>query len=181
MTTGFPHDHRSRHLPQTCPAQAHRGGLGRRAPLLHRAEDLHRWPHRGHRREGQAPPQKRADYLLRYTRDFTIAVVEAKAEYKTAGEGLQQAKDYAEILGLKFAYATNGHGIVEFDYLTGQERCWIASRRPTSSGSAGKPDSRSATAVAQVASDPGTPPQRQDPSLLPGNRHQPHGAGHPAG
>ena len=35
------------------------------------------------------------------------------------GDGLQQAKDYAEILGLKFAYATNGHGIVEFDYLTG--------------------------------------------------------------
>lgn len=70
--------------------------------------------------------QKRADYLLRYTRDFTIAVVEAKAEYKTAGEGLQQAKNYAEILGLKFAYSTNGHGIVEFDYLTGQERLLIA-------------------------------------------------------
>ena len=29
-------------------------------------------------------PQKRADYLLCYTRDFPIAVVEAKAEYKTA-------------------------------------------------------------------------------------------------
>lgn len=26
-------------------------------------------------------PQKRADYLLRYTRDFPIAVIEAKAEY----------------------------------------------------------------------------------------------------
>ena len=56
-------------------------------------------------------PQKRADYLLRYTRDFSIAVVEAKPDYKTPGEGLQQAKDYAEILGLKFAYSTNGHGI----------------------------------------------------------------------
>jgi type I restriction enzyme R subunit len=67
-------------------------------------------------------PQKRADYLLQYTRDFTIAVVEAKAAYKTPGTGLQQAKDYAEVLGLKFAYATNGHGIVEFDYLTGLER-----------------------------------------------------------
>ena len=39
---------------------------------------------------------KRADYLLRYTRDFPIAVVEAKAEYKNAADGLQQAKDYAE-------------------------------------------------------------------------------------
>jgi type I restriction enzyme, R subunit len=67
-------------------------------------------------------PQKRADYLLQYTRDFTIAVVEAKAAYKSPGTGLQQAKDYAEVLGLKFAYATNGEGIVEFDYTTGLER-----------------------------------------------------------
>ena len=67
-------------------------------------------------------PQKRADYLLRYRRDFTIAVVEAKKEYRTAGDGLQQAKDYANILGLKFAYATNGHEIIEFDFLAGQER-----------------------------------------------------------
>ena len=67
-------------------------------------------------------PQKRVDYLLRYTRDFAIAVVEAKASYKSAGDGLQQAKDYAELLDLKFAYATNGQDIVEFDYLTGQEK-----------------------------------------------------------
>jgi type I restriction enzyme R subunit len=66
--------------------------------------------------------QKRADYRLRYTRDFALAVVEAKASYKTAGEGLQQAKDYAEILDLKFAYATNGKAIIEFDFLTGVER-----------------------------------------------------------
>lgn len=66
--------------------------------------------------------QKRADYLLRYTRDFLIGVVEAKAAYKSPADGLQQAKDYAEVLGLKFAYSTNGHGIVEFDFLTGQER-----------------------------------------------------------
>lgn len=66
--------------------------------------------------------QKRADYLLRYTRDFMIAVVEAKAAYKSPGDGLQQAKEYAEILGLKFAYSTNGHGIIESDYLTGQEQ-----------------------------------------------------------
>jgi type I restriction enzyme R subunit len=66
-------------------------------------------------------PQKRADYLLRYRRDFPIAVVEAKAAYKNPGDGLQQAKEYALILGLKFAYATNGHGIVEHDFLTGKE------------------------------------------------------------
>ena len=65
--------------------------------------------------------QKRADYLLRYRRDFPIAVVEAKADYKTAGDGMQQAKEYAEILGLKFAYATNGKEILEYDYMTGVE------------------------------------------------------------
>src|SRR5206468_7069650 len=65
--------------------------------------------------------QKRADYLLRYRRDFMIAVVEAKPEYKKPGDGLQQAKEYAQILGLKFAYSTNGHGIVEHDFLTGKD------------------------------------------------------------
>src|SRR6266478_1311876 len=66
-------------------------------------------------------PQKRSDYLLRYRRDFTIAVVEAKPIYKDPGDGLQQAKDYAQILGLKFAYATNGQGIVEHNFLTGKD------------------------------------------------------------
>ncbi len=64
---------------------------------------------------------KRVDYLLRYTRDFHLAVVEAKSEYKHASDGLQQAKEYAQDLGLKFAYATNGHSVVEFDFLTGVE------------------------------------------------------------
>lgn len=66
--------------------------------------------------------QKRADYLLRYTRDLMIGVVEAKPAFRTPADGLQQAKEYAEILGLKFAYSTNGHNIVEYDYLTGEER-----------------------------------------------------------
>ncbi|VUT27622.1 MAG: type I restriction enzyme EcoKI subunit R [Candidatus Syntrophoarchaeum sp. GoM_oil] len=35
---------------------------------------------------------------------------------------MQQAKEYAEILGLKFAYSTNGHGIIEHDYITGSEK-----------------------------------------------------------
>lgn len=66
--------------------------------------------------------QKRADYILRYRPDYPIAIVEAKAVYKSAGDGLQQAKDYAEILGLKFAYATNGREIIEFDFFTGLEK-----------------------------------------------------------
>lgn len=66
-------------------------------------------------------PPRRVDYLLRYERNFPLAIVEAKRAYKSAGDGLQQAKAYAEMLGLKFAYATNGRDIIEFDYFTGKE------------------------------------------------------------
>jgi type I restriction enzyme R subunit len=43
--------------------------------------------------------RKFADFLLRYTRDITLAVVEAKSDRRPAGDGLQQAKEYAAILG----------------------------------------------------------------------------------
>ncbi|NLH74987.1 MAG: N-6 DNA methylase [Verrucomicrobia bacterium] len=57
-------------------------------------------------------PQKRADYLLRYRPGVMLAVIEAKASYKSPGDGLQQAKDYAETLDLKFAYSSNGQQII---------------------------------------------------------------------
>lgn len=66
-------------------------------------------------------PPKRVDYLLKFNRDLPLAVVEAKAGWKHAADGVQQARDYAEMLGLWFAYATNGHEIIEIDYLTGTE------------------------------------------------------------
>lgn len=66
-------------------------------------------------------PPKRVDYLLRFTRDFNLAVVEAKATYKSASDAVQQARAYAEMLQLKFAYATNGQDIIEIDYFTGKE------------------------------------------------------------
>ena len=65
--------------------------------------------------------QRRADYLLYYRRDFPLAVVEAKEAGLPAETGVQQAREYAEMLGLKFAYATNGHRIIEIDYTTGTE------------------------------------------------------------
>jgi type I restriction enzyme, R subunit len=65
--------------------------------------------------------QKRADYVLRYRPDYPIAVVEAKSYYKRAFDGVQQARDYAAILGLRFAYATNGQEIIEIDLIAGQE------------------------------------------------------------
>jgi type I restriction enzyme, R subunit len=67
-------------------------------------------------------PSKKVDYLLRYTRDFPLAVVEAKVAYKNAEAAVQQAKQYAEMLGLKFAFATNGAEIIECDYYAGTER-----------------------------------------------------------
>lgn len=66
--------------------------------------------------------QRRADYLLYYRRDYPLAVVEAKPIGFPVETGVQQAREYAEMLGLKFAYATNGHRIIEVDYITGKER-----------------------------------------------------------
>lgn len=65
--------------------------------------------------------RRRLDYLLRYRPDVPIAVVEAKASYLTAADGMQQAKLYATMLGLKFAYASNGADVIEYDFITGLE------------------------------------------------------------
>src|SRR5689334_5543402 len=71
-------------------------------------------------------PPKRVDYLLRFSRDISLAVVEAKASYKSATDAVQQARAYAETLDLKFAYATNGNDVIEIDYFTGKE-CHVPS------------------------------------------------------
>lgn len=63
----------------------------------------------------------RADYVLEYRPGLPIAVVEAKREHATPGKGMQQAKRYAQLLDVPFAYSTNGTGIVEDDRHTGHE------------------------------------------------------------
>lgn len=73
-------------------------------------------------RKAKRKKAKRFDYLLRYSQNFPIAIVEAKKSYKSAADGMQQAKDYAKILDLKFAYSTNGKEILEFDFITGIEK-----------------------------------------------------------
>ncbi len=65
--------------------------------------------------------------MLLYNGDFPLAVVEAKRKLKTPDEGIDQAKEYAQILGVKFAYSTNGTGIVEYDLTTGLQSEAIAS------------------------------------------------------
>ena len=77
-------------------------------------------------RKPRRDPQKRADYLLCLRPHYPLAVVEAKAAYLTPAQGMQQAKTYAQILGVAFAYATNGTGIVEYDFTTGIEQAVAA-------------------------------------------------------
>ena len=73
-------------------------------------------------RKAKRKKAKRFDYLLRYTQNFPIAIIEAKVKYKEAADGMQQAKEYAKMLGVKFAYSTNGSDILEFDFTTGIEK-----------------------------------------------------------
>jgi len=72
-------------------------------------------------RKAKRKKAKRFDYLLRYSQNFPIAIIEAKVKYKEAADGMQQAKEYAQLLGLKFAYSTNGKDILEFDFTSGIE------------------------------------------------------------
>jgi len=65
--------------------------------------------------------RKRADYILYDVNNYPIAIVEAKDNKKPIGGGMQQAKEYAEILDIKFAYSSNGDAFLEYDYLTGIE------------------------------------------------------------
>jgi len=58
---------------------------------------------------------KKADYLLYYRPNIPIAVVEAKDNKHTVGDGMQQALDYAQILDIPFAYSSNGDAFLEHD------------------------------------------------------------------
>lgn len=65
--------------------------------------------------------KKKPDYILYYG-SLPIAVVEAKDTTHSPLDGLQQAKEYAEMLRVKFAYSTNGYGIEEFDFTTNKQQ-----------------------------------------------------------
>ena len=66
--------------------------------------------------------RKRADYILYYKSNLPIAVVEAKDNKHSIGDGMQQAINYADILDLQFAYSSNGDGFIEHDMKSGTER-----------------------------------------------------------
>lgn len=60
-----------------------------------------------------------ADYVLMYE-GRRIAVVEAKSTEKSVDAGEAQARYYAEALGVRFAYSTNGIKVRSFDLVTGK-------------------------------------------------------------
>jgi type I restriction enzyme R subunit len=61
-----------------------------------------------------------ADYVLIY-RNNRLAVVEAKAWDEPLTLGVAQAKNYADKLDVRFAYATNGQGLYGIDMESGWE------------------------------------------------------------
>ena len=61
-----------------------------------------------------------ADYILVY-KGIKLAVVEAKSDNLGVGEGVAQAKQYAEKLDLETTYSTNGKEIYSICMKTGAE------------------------------------------------------------
>lgn len=57
----------------------------------------------------------RADYVLYFKPDLPLAVVEAKDNNHSVRDGIQQALKYAEILGVPFAFSSNGDGFIFHD------------------------------------------------------------------
>src|SRR5271155_3620509 len=58
---------------------------------------------------------KRADYILYYKPNIPIAIVEAKDNNHSVGDGIQQALDYATTLNIPFVFSSNGEGFVFHD------------------------------------------------------------------
>ena len=69
----------------------------------------------------------KVDYTLRLkvasaSQPVAVAIIEAKAEAKPPGHGLEQAKAYAACkrLNVPFAFSSNGHLFVEYDRFSGK-------------------------------------------------------------
>src|SRR5664279_1094600 len=58
---------------------------------------------------------KRADYILYYKPNIPIAIIEAKDNNHSVGDGMQQALDYAATLNIPFVFSSNGDGFVFHD------------------------------------------------------------------
>lgn len=56
--------------------------------------------------------RKRIDYLLSYKQNLPIAVVEAKDNNHSIGDGMQQGLQYADMLDVPFVFSSNGDGFL---------------------------------------------------------------------
>lgn len=74
---------------------------------------------------------KFADYVLYYNHATPIAIVEAKDANHSVSFGMQQAKEYAQMMDVPFAFSSNGQGFQEYDFLTGKERSFSMNDFPT--------------------------------------------------
>ena len=54
----------------------------------------------------------KADYVLFYKPNKPIAIVEAKDNKHTIGDGMQQALNYAKMMDVPFVFSSNGDGFV---------------------------------------------------------------------
>ncbi len=58
---------------------------------------------------------KRADYILYFKHNIPIALIEAKDNTHSVGDGMQQALNYAEPLNIPFVFSSIGEGFVFHD------------------------------------------------------------------
>lgn len=58
---------------------------------------------------------KKADVVLYYKPNMPIALIEAKDNSHSVGDGMQQALNYAETLNIPFVFSSNGDGFVFHD------------------------------------------------------------------
>jgi len=58
---------------------------------------------------------KRADYILYYKPNIPLALIEAKDNSHSVGDGMQQGLEYAATLGIPFVFSSNGDGFVLHD------------------------------------------------------------------
>jgi len=70
--------------------------------------------------QSEKPKILKADYILSY-KGVKLAIVEAKSDEQIVGEGVMQAKLYAQMMHIRYTYATNGDEMYEIDMETGTE------------------------------------------------------------
>ena len=58
---------------------------------------------------------KKADFVLYYKPNIPIAIIEAKDNNHSVGDGMQQGLDYAATLDVPFVFSSNGDGFVFHD------------------------------------------------------------------